>query len=644
MDRGQLIDTWFAKNQDGINFRHRGNDSSYWAARVVNEYLAYFLQKQIGLPTPRVRHVCLWMDGEPTITMELEAPGEAFLEGNGISLDDYVSRTGWTGRSDVAGDPAQDNFDQIVYLLEYAADEEKTDLVRTHIAYESVQHALALFSFCSAFDQHFNWNVFQHRSASDGRWRQYPWDTDKSFLVSTNNGIPAIELHPYYMTDLHPGVYSTHGNLLAQCLFYPESGPGAEFTQPYRHRQQMTLWRYSHTIFSTNYLFSVLDELQSKIAPAYIQAGLSTEVFTDKIAEVKSFLIGRHNFYLNGTWSDKDDQIWNPTNLYDSSTVVINEIMANPLNGGEYLELYNPGHQTIDLSWWLLRCGDEEYHLPHGTLLAPTSYLAIADTQLTLTNAFVELGDSNEMILRFFDTGIWDWPVNWTTATEYASRLVEIPKLTLPDGGASIELLDLRRNIIDSVSYTNAFALIYAPSPSLELIDAALDNRIATNWRRSSVEGTPAMKNSSTSDKDMDGLDDEWEQRIVEDRPGSPASIEEVLPDDDYDGDGASNRNEFIAGTDPLDSQSYAKVFVHLTQGHLAVSMATHAPTGSFYRLYRDRRYSLEQTPALPTSDWTGITNYINQSATGHLLLYTNSILEEAPMFFRGTIHLDPLR
>ena len=53
------------------------------------------------------------------------------------------------------------------------------------------------------------------------------------------------------------------------------------------------------------------------------------------------------------------------------------------------------------------------------------------------------------------------------------------------------------------------------------------------------------------NDLDHDGLPDSWEYRLIDVSGGMLRQISEVLPDDDFDGDRASNYNEYIAGTDP---------------------------------------------------------------------------------------------
>lgn len=53
------------------------------------------------------------------------------------------------------------------------------------------------------------------------------------------------------------------------------------------------------------------------------------------------------------------------------------------------------------------------------------------------------------------------------------------------------------------------------------------------------------------TDTDGDGLPDTWEYMILEASQGAFANISQIMPEDDFDGDGVKNLAEFIAGTDP---------------------------------------------------------------------------------------------
>lgn len=60
-----------------------------------------------------------------------------------------------------------------------------------------------------------------------------------------------------------------------------------------------------------------------------------------------------------------------------------------------------------------------------------------------------------------------------------------------------------------------------------------------------------------TTDSDGDGLDDGLEQAIIDFDPHDViATLDDVQPDDDFDGDGLSNLHEQLAGTSPVDPDS----------------------------------------------------------------------------------------
>ncbi|NCC53089.1 MAG: hypothetical protein EOM20_18010 [Spartobacteria bacterium] len=51
------------------------------------------------------------------------------------------------------------------------------------------------------------------------------------------------------------------------------------------------------------------------------------------------------------------------------------------------------------------------------------------------------------------------------------------------------------------------------------------------------------------TDSDGDGLPDEWEQQLIDQSGGQLSDLSDVMPEDDFDGDGMSNREEFQAGS-----------------------------------------------------------------------------------------------
>jgi hypothetical protein len=97
-----------------------------------------------------------------------------------------------------------------------------------------------------------------------------------------------------------------------------------------------------------------------------------------------------------------------------------------------------------------------------------------------------------------------------------------------------------------------------------------------------------------TLDSDGDGIFDGWMVKHF----GHPAGQagDQSLPGDDADGDGMSNRDEYISGTVPTDSESVMRLeirFSMLPEG-LALTWAT-AP---------GRTYRVERANELPASEW----------------------------------------
>ena len=92
-----------------------------------------------------------------------------------------------------------------------------------------------------------------------------------------------------------------------------------------------------------------------------------------------------------------------------SSFVVINEVEINPLNGAEFVELYNPTSQPVDISGWSLTPSLtwKTYEIVANTIIEPQSFAAFTyssswfkdfgDT-ISLTNSSGELIDQTPLL------------------------------------------------------------------------------------------------------------------------------------------------------------------------------------------------------------------------------------------------------
>jgi hypothetical protein len=100
------------------------------------------------------------------------------------------------------------------------------------------------------------------------------------------------------------------------------------------------------------------------------------------------------------------------------------------------------------------------------------------------------------------------------------------------------------------------------------------------------------------SDNDADGIPDVWEAAIDLDPFRDDA-------DDDPDGDGLSNLQEYLAGTNPFDTSSSLKI------------LASPSPAGIrlTFRAAAGRSYTIQYRDDLQTGPWNTLTNIPPQIA-----------------------------
>jgi len=644
-NKGSDYDAFFAPGQGGINFRHREDAYIAQHNRTVNEYLAYHLQRALGLVTPHTRHICLWIDGEPTITVELESPQTGFLDHHGLAPADYISRAGYTGRNRVDGNEALDNFNAMVWQLENVTGPDTAALVHSNLWLETLLLTTALNNIMSNGDQHARWNMFQHRRADNGLWTLYAWDTDIAFQGSTPmaNGDTLLHMHPYYQTPDHGNMWNDEAAYpVTPTLFYPETGPGSLYTLSYRHRHQMNLWRLSQTLFTPEYLYPLLDQLVADVGPAFTEISVlpghdGPGLFLTQVNNVKGFIADRHDWLYAGDWSDKDPDIWNAGRTYDPTAVVVSEIMIDPPAGPRYIELFNPTPESMDASWWRLDVGANSHRLPHGTLIAPFSYLVIAAAQIPLSLYYSELSDPAEMVQRNVGLPLWDHAFDALSRSEHRTRVVEIPALTLPLLGTTLSLHDWEGRVVCQVPYLSGPGWPDTSGASLELVTGQ-DPALASSWRRSFNIGTPGGANTADDDVDGDGLPDSWEQLLV-DHFDHLHDIFDVLPENDEFGDGLTNWKKYVLNLDPTVAGA---ALLHIDRRDSAVEIRypTAAPGDGFI----NRFYTLEWTPNLTDpAAWSIVESHRDQIGTGLPNIYIRDTPENGAIF-RLRVNAQPAR
>ncbi len=164
---------------------------------------------------------------------------------------------------------------------------------------------------------------------------------------------------------------------------------------------------------------------------------------------------------------------------YYKNDIVINEIMFDPdIDNSEYIELYYPGNDTINLGGWRIEDEDGKYYrfLDTSFYLSPHNYFLIAADSIILEKYNYLNDEINKSILNVSDFGF-----------------------TI--SGELILLKDAKGNIIDSIWYSDKWHnknFNITKNKSLERINPLISSNDPNNWNTSvdANGGTPAKQNS----------------------------------------------------------------------------------------------------------------------------------------------------
>jgi hypothetical protein len=95
---------------------------------------------------------------------------------------------------------------------------------------------------------------------------------------------------------------------------------------------------------------------------------------------------------------------------------------------------------------------------------------------------------------------------------------------------------------------------------------------------------------SASDDLNQDGIPDWWEMQIVNASAATNGPIHtiwDVRPTDDFDGDGASNYAEYLAGTSPVDPASVFMMSAQAPAGGGTMNIQWTSAAGKIYTLYK---------------------------------------------------------
>jgi hypothetical protein len=292
--------------------------------------------------------------------------------------------------------------------------------------------------------------------------------------------------------------------------------------------------------------------------------------------------------------------------------VVINEIMYNPPSDGgvndtkdEYVELRNISSQTVPLfdpdvpnNTWHIE-GTVDYSFPTGVALPPYGYLLLisfdpeADRKATTIFRNTYGVDTSISILG---------PYNGTLGNSGGAIALFKPDAPLlppdPDAGFVPYIL------VDRVDYSESSpwpAGASGTGESLQRVASSEYGNDPINWQVAAPTAGRDNPGAGVEDLDGDGLPDDWERAIVDFDPEDEIDdIGDVEGADDFDGDGASNHDEWLAGTDPTDASSVLAISSIVNGLDSTIIIRWRSVSGKQYSILRSTDLSMgfDQTEA----------------------------------------------
>jgi hypothetical protein len=426
----------------------------------------------------------------------------------------------------------------------------------------------------------------------------------KKFRIPDGTSIPGRGFHVFYEYE-----------------FNPTNGSSVPFTFNSAHGD--------HAYLAQGDALGNLTGYRTELGFGAAANGVSFGRYTNSVGKVDYPAMSARSFGVDNPATVDDFRtgagLVNPYPLV--GPVVINEIMFQPqsLDGtedntqDEYVELLNITPYDLPLfdpsavtNTWKIE-GGISYSFPQGvTLQAGRSLLIVNFDPIndpgSLAGFRSRVGVSNSVPLY--------GPFGGHLANSGESIQLfkpDPPQLPPhPDAGFVPYIL------VDQVTYSNA-----APWPSGAAgTGASLQRQIASNYGDDPINWfvaapTAGYNNVTNSfDADNDGLPDSWEIQYF-------GSINDprATPDADPDGDGFSNIQEYIAGTDPLDPNSNLRITsVNVTPGSGAIH----------FNAVAGHTYTIQYRTDIGSGLWIKLVDVPAQGSSGPITINDPTITSAA--------------
>jgi hypothetical protein len=177
--------------------------------------------------------------------------------------------------------------------------------------------------------------------------------------------------------------------------------------------------------------------------------------------------------------------------------------------------------------------------------------------------------------------------------------------------------------LLGYANYLTAVRVDYYDAPGQTVATAALRGLQAVTPLQVSVA-------AFQGDADCDGMADAWELSYFGNLNSDGTT--------DTDGDGVSDRSEYIAGTNPTNSASAPRLSIALSGGQPAISFTALAAEGPGYTGLT-RYYTLETSTDLTSGNWSGVSGYTNLVGNNQVVTYP-PLLDPTPRYSRTRIEL----